>query len=116
MSDAVNQVVPGPQENSVYISGPTSGLPDYNYPAFNALAERLRGMGWTVVNPVEVCEAVQSDDWCDFMRPNIKALMDCEGIVMLPGYHNSKGAMLEKYIAEKLGMTVLYAAEMGWAA
>ena len=28
----------------IYIAGPMSGLPDLNYPAFNAMAERLRAL------------------------------------------------------------------------
>ena len=29
----------------IYIAGPMSGLPELNYPAFNAMAERLRAHG-----------------------------------------------------------------------
>jgi hypothetical protein len=29
----------------IYIAGPMTGLPEFNYPAFNAEAQRLRGLG-----------------------------------------------------------------------
>ena len=35
----------------VYLSGPMTGLPEFNYPAFNALASTLRGSGFVVNNP-----------------------------------------------------------------
>jgi hypothetical protein len=38
----------------IYLSGPMTGLPDYNHPAFRAEAKRLRALGYTVVNPAEI--------------------------------------------------------------
>lgn len=29
----------------LYLAGPMTGLPNYNFPAFNAAAAHLRGMG-----------------------------------------------------------------------
>ena len=37
----------------VYIAGPMTGLPDFNYPAFNAAAAKLRALGLEVLNPAE---------------------------------------------------------------
>jgi len=37
----------------IYISGPMTGLPEHNFPAFHAAAERLRKAGWEVNNPAE---------------------------------------------------------------
>ncbi|MGE5607641.1 MAG: DUF4406 domain-containing protein, partial [Bacillota bacterium] len=37
----------------LYLSGPMSGLPEHNIPAFNAAAARLRRLGFCVVNPAE---------------------------------------------------------------
>lgn len=38
----------------VYISGPMSGLPDLNFPAFNAAAQQLRELGLDAVNPADI--------------------------------------------------------------
>ena len=34
----------------IYISGPITGLPDLNYPAFHAAAAELRALGWTLTS------------------------------------------------------------------
>ena len=34
----------------IYIAGPMTGLPDFNYPAFNAAAARMRALGFEVEN------------------------------------------------------------------
>lgn len=33
----------------IYLCGPMTGLPEYNYPAFHAAAAELRAQGWHVV-------------------------------------------------------------------
>lgn len=85
----------------IYIAGPMTGLPDLNYPAFNAQAERLRGEGYHVENPAENPEC---DSWAGYMRMAIAQLITCDEILLLPGYVLSKGAMLEIQIASALGL------------
>lgn len=46
--------------------------------------------------------------WESFMREDIKALLDCEAIYMLKNWKKSKGAKIEKELAEMLGMRVIY--------
>jgi hypothetical protein len=93
----------------IYISGPMTGIPEFNFPAFNAAAERLRAEGHAVVNPAEldVQDAGKAMEWADYLRRDIKALMDCKAIALLPGWDKSRGATLEHYIATKLGMRVI---------
>ncbi len=88
-----------------YISGPMTGHPDLNFPAFNAAAAKLRAMGLDVCNPAEFGEE-PGMAWADYLRKDIRALMDCQGIVMLPGWQKSKGARLEWVIANELGFVV----------
>lgn len=87
----------------VYISGPMTGLPDHNYPAFNAAAKYLRDLGHQVVNPAELSTPSPEKEWHHYMRDDIKAMMDCDSIYLLPGWTNSKGARLEYHIAVALG-------------
>ncbi len=89
----------------IYISGPMTGLPGLNFPAFHEAAACLRAQGHEVVNPAEFGED-EGKTWSDYMRDDIKALMDCDAIYMLPGWAGSKGARLELHIARVMGFEV----------
>lgn len=94
----------------IYLSGPMTGLPDLNFPAFAAMTTSLREGGHTVTNPAELNP--DGGSWNDCMRRDIAALMDCDTVATLPDWENSKGAKLEVLIAEKLGMRVLNAKDL----
>lgn len=89
----------------IYISGPMTGLPDLNFPAFNAAAAALRRQGYQVTNPAEI-NPIGEKSWSACMRADIKALCDCDTIALLEGWESSPGATLELHIAERLGMRV----------
>jgi hypothetical protein len=86
-----------------YISGPMSGLPDFNHPAFHACAERLRTAGFDVVNPAEI-NPVPIVPRAECMRRDIEALLTCDVIVMLQGWEKSRGAVLEMMVATEVGI------------
>ena len=94
----------------LYVAGPMSGLPDFNYPAFNHAADRLRAFGYETLNPADL-EALnptagvpQKWDW--YMRHALRMVLDSEAIALLPGWELSRGANLELHIADQLGMPV----------
>lgn len=89
----------------VYISGPMTGLPDFNHQSFHNKAAELMLAGRNVVNPALNGQPFDAT-WAEHMRADIRLLMDCDTIHMLPGWSNSKGARLEWWIAMELGMTV----------
>lgn len=88
----------------VYIAGPMSGLPEFNYPAFHAEAARLRKLGYHVENPAEKKE---QPTWAAYMRQAITYMLTCEIVALLPGWTESRGATLERYIAQQLGLTII---------
>jgi len=88
----------------VYVSGPMTGLPDLNFPAFDAEAIRLRGLGYQVINPAELNKNEGNRAKC--MRADIRALTLCDAIQLLPGWRDSAGAALELAVAKELGMQV----------
>jgi len=59
----------------IYLSGPMTGLPDLNFPAFAAMTDTLRAGGHTVTNPAELNP--DGGSWNDCMRRDIVALMEC---------------------------------------
>lgn len=92
----------------LYISGPMTGIHDLNYQAFQAAAERLRGQGVQVSSPHEIIPPGAGPwTWAQHMRVDLAALLTCDVIVMLPGWETSRGAQLEKAVAEALGLKVV---------
>lgn len=109
----------------LYLAGPMSGIPQLNFPLFNAEAARLRALGYEVINPAEInggadevvaCAAMTAEQyekhWCACMKRDVAALVTCDGIAMLDGWWNSKGATLERNLAQSLGMTIFTAAAL----
>ncbi len=92
----------------IYVAGPMTGLPDFNYPAFHDAAARLRKRGWHVENPADnPAPHVDAEcNWTAYMRMGVSQLMTCSAIYLLPGWQQSKGASLEHFIAQRLGLTV----------
>lgn len=84
-----------------------SGYPEKNFPAFHRAAKFLRDHGEYVLNPAEIC-AEDGHSWGYYMRKDIAAMIQCDAIYLLYGWENSKGAKLEKYLAEALGIAVHY--------
>ncbi len=97
-------------QNPVYLSGPMTGLPDLNFPAFHAMAACLRAAGHAVVSPAELDHP--SKEWSDCLRRDIVALMACTTVATLAGWEHSKGARLEVLIADRLGMSVVSAHDL----
>lgn len=89
----------------LYVSGPMTGLPDLNYPAFNQAAADLRAAGYEVTNPVDK-DVPDTEPWLVHMRADIKMMMDCDGLAILTGWQASKGANLEIQLAHGLGLPV----------
>lgn len=83
---------------TVYISGPMTGIPEYNRDAFLKAELRLRTLGHEVENPWRLGEQA---GWGrhDYMRRDIAALADCDAIYMLPGWLRSWGAKREYLVA-----------------
>ena len=91
----------------IYVAGPMSGLPDFNYPAFHAEAKRLRNAGWHVENPAEN-PPPPCGSWEGYMRLALAQLVTCDAITLLPGWTRSKGACIEHFVAVHLGLAVVY--------
>src|SRR6185436_17305896 len=94
------------RKNRIYIAGPMTGLPEFNFPTFNAMAENLRAQGWHVENPADHGDT-EGAEWADYLRFDIESLASCEAIMLLPGWSKSKGANLEVHIAKQIGVTIL---------
>lgn len=91
----------------VYLSGPMSGLPGFNYQAFHAAAARLRELGLDVINPAETAGGVTHLPRDTFMRVDVGYVQASDAVVVIPGWQASKGAKLECILAASLGKPIL---------
>lgn len=112
----------------LYLSGPMTGVKDFNSPAFIHAARQLRERGYEVVSPFELDEqeghpsseridkiiagvspeVAGAPTWADLLGRDIKVIVneDIEAIVLLPGWAHSKGARLEVFTAMLHGLTI----------
>jgi hypothetical protein len=94
----------------IYLSGPMSGYPEANYPAFRAAAKRLRAEGHRVYNPSEFPHAGPQDTfplraafaaYCSFI------CLEADSIYLLAGWERSLGVSAELALAKNCGLDVV---------
>lgn len=92
----------------IYIAGPMTGYPRYNYPAFDEAERHLRELGWRVFNPAALSREAGFDETKDtptkeFMELAIRMDLDCvlkaDALCVLPGWKESRGATAEAALA-----------------
>lgn len=103
-------------KKSIYVAGPMSGYPNFNFPAFFEAADKLRKEGWIVYNPANKEdeaiigeEAMKTGDLAkaqaqgfnfrDAYRWDIECVIKADAIYMLPGWEDSPGARGEHAVA-----------------
>lgn len=110
----------------IYLAGPMTGIPHFNYPAFNAAASALRASGHIVFNPAEHdtelfgkdisnptgCAKQAADDHGFDRRAALKADLawicdNAEAIALLPDWQRSSGANAERALAFALGLQII---------
>lgn len=97
----------------IYISGPISGRPSEEVNLEFNLAEKQLSQRYpdsTIVNPINLCPV--ASNWKEAMRIDLKALLDCDCIALLPGWEKSKGAKLEFLVATNLGASYIINGEL----
>lgn len=118
-----------PDRDFFYLGGPMTGYPQFNFPRFHEVGEKLRAQGYNIVSPAELDDsetadaAMQSPDgaehsrgeklgnchWEDFLARDliVCSLPTCVGGIFIEGWEKSKGALLESYVLDKLNKQVL---------
>ena len=92
----------------IYIAGPMTGLPDYNFPAFHEAACYLRNSGHDPLNPATSFDGRQDLEYEFYIREASRMVAAADCILMLPGWHKSKGANMELHMALVIGMPTFY--------
>lgn len=93
----------------IYIAGPMTGLPKFNYPAFEAKAAELRADGHSVKSPHEHAHDVNNfplrEAFADYTN---YICSEADALYLLPGWHTSHGARIEHDLAAYLGLEIIY--------
>lgn len=91
-------------KKKIYIAGKVTGLPQQEVVEKFAKAQKdIEEMGFEVVNPIVVVNDFETP-WNKAMRMCIAGLTECDAIVLLPDWHESKGARLESDLSIALDM------------
>ena len=100
---------------SIYLAGPMRGIPLFNFPMFDKAAALLRAHGFAVYNPAEMDRAAGFNPTRDEATPafirqavirDAWAITQCQSLLLLPGWENSRGVAWEKPLAEFLGLEI----------
>jgi hypothetical protein len=104
----------------LYLAGPMSNIPQFNYPLFHEAAAWLRSLGYTIVSPadedppeVQAAAMASSDGlvgeagelsggqtYGQRLGHDIRLLVEeVDGIVLLPRWEFSRGARVEAFAA-----------------
>lgn len=122
-----------PAPKTIYLAGPMQGIPEFNFPRFNAVAACLRRSGHTVFNPAE--KDIDRHGGVDISKGNTAGSLaaaktthgfslrqalgedmaficyEANTIVLLPGWEKSNGAQAEHRTGVALqteGMELVY--------
>ena len=94
-----------------YISGPITNATREQRDLFYLAEEMVKNLGYDVINPMRherPPEPLPNDErWVHYMKHSIRDIVDCDGILLLPGWAQSKGACIEWEIAQHLNMEMV---------
>jgi hypothetical protein len=111
----------------IYLAGPMRGHPNFNFPAFDMAAVRLRAQGHEVFSPADhdrknVPAAAlmnETGDEDQLARESHYTINDAlaadtawicrhaQAVALLPGWEKSTGAQAERALGVALGLTII---------
>ena len=97
----------------VFLSGPMTGYPGYNFYKFNTIEKELVDAGIECVNPVHICKKYKEEHvladkavFDKMIAEEQEAERGCDAILLLDGWQMSKGVRLELKIALEMDMQI----------
>lgn len=103
------------KKNRIYIAGPMTGLPNYNFEAFDNAEKILKARGLEPMNPANIGRKwlienshrePNESEYQDILRQDKELLNQCSMIYLLRGWEKSRGAKIELRHALNLGLEV----------
>jgi hypothetical protein len=103
-----------------YLSGPMTGLPDFNVHAFEACTQLLRDSGWEVLSPHEndaeagvilegtsgKIEELENFSFKHAMAKDLFQVCSSDAMFVMPGWEESTGGKIEVDVAQRVGVPV----------
>jgi hypothetical protein len=100
----------------LYIAGPMRGYPRYNFDAFDEAQWTLEDAGHEVISPAQLDRDLGFDpdktleeqgfSVEEAMRRDVHAILEVDGVALLPGWEQSQGARTERTVAQALGLAI----------
>jgi len=100
-----------------YLAGPMTGIPQFNFPAVDTATQNLRAAGYDIITPHEqdspavqaaawaspdgklIAGQVAGETWGQILARDVRIIADdVGGIIHLPGWTKSNGALLETVV------------------
>lgn len=114
------------QQRKVYIAGPMRGIPEFNFPAFDAASALGRSLGWHVISPAEMdrehninekgnsgADVFSHEQIREFIRRDVNVIVEIlkaengDAIACLPGWERSAGASGEVALGKWAKLQIL---------
>lgn len=108
----------------LYLAGPMTGIPKFNFPVFDKAAAELRQRRYDVISPAEIDDpktreaALASpngslddlppgESYGNLLSRDVKIVIDVvDAVAVLPGWEGSRGARIEVFTARQMGKPI----------
>jgi hypothetical protein len=95
----------------IYVSGPITGIENYRQ-NFDDAEKFLTELGYAVINPAKIDDCLPEGIMYDeFLDLDLYLMSMCDGVYLLNGWNNSRGAKKEISVAINAGMDIFTEAE-----
>lgn len=93
---------------TIYIAGPMTGIPNFNYPAFHEAESVLKRLfpDAVIENPARNFGGRQDLPYETYLEAAFKQVRRSDTIFLLPGWKESKGVARELEIAKDLKLNI----------
>lgn len=99
------------RDQKAYISLPISGKHSYEISRNLGLGcKYLQAEGYQIVTPYDASPNANAS-YAEHMGKDIQALLECDVVLMMPGWEDSRGCQCEKATAEIYGKEIVYYAD-----
>ena len=97
-------------EMTIYLSGSISKDPKYidKFATYKRVLQRLYPEAQIICPVTDIDHSGHDKSWKAYMRADIEAMKSCTHIALIPGWHDSRGAKIEYWLAKRWGMEAIY--------